>query len=164
MPKSPCSNYLTDCKIPSPQSRTWGRLVKSMHSSIFCLFLPGGGGQGTWKFQARGQIRAVAASLCCSHSSVGIWASSVTYTAAYGNTRSLTHWTRPGIKPSSLWILVRFVTTEPQGELPDSAYLISNYTKGSATHSPWPNFMAHMESFASQVSIPNGQIHTYSFQ
>ena len=36
------------------------------------------------------------------------WASSVTYTAAHSNDVSLTHWVRPGIKPTSSWILVRF--------------------------------------------------------
>jgi len=40
----------------------------------------------------------------------GIWDMSVTYTTAHGNTRSLTHWMRPGIEPVSSWILVRFVT------------------------------------------------------
>ena len=33
-------------------------------------------------------------------------AASATYTTAHGNAGSLTHWTRPGIKPTSLWILV----------------------------------------------------------
>ena len=33
---------------------------------------------------------------------------------AYGNAGSPTHWGGSGIKPSSSWILVRFVTTEPQ--------------------------------------------------
>ena len=33
-----------------------------------------------------------------------IWA------ASWGNTRSLTHWERPGIEPASSWILVRFLT------------------------------------------------------
>ena len=42
-----------------------------------------------------------------------IWAMSVTYTIAHGNTRSLTHWTRPRIKPASSQILVRFVSTAP---------------------------------------------------
>ena len=42
---------------------------------------------------------------------------SVTYTTAHGNTGSLTHSVRPGIKPPSSWILVGFVTTEPQWEL-----------------------------------------------
>ena len=43
----------------------------------------------------RGQIGAVATSLRHSHSN--------------SNTGSLTHWARPGIKPTSSWILVRFI-------------------------------------------------------
>ena len=39
---------------------------------------------------------------------------SVTYTIAHGHAGSLTHWTRPGIETASSWILVGFVTTEPQ--------------------------------------------------
>ena len=42
---------------------------------------------------------------------------SMTYTTAHSNARSLTHWVRPGIKPAFLWELVRFITTEPWGEL-----------------------------------------------
>ena len=37
-----------------------------------------------------------------------IWATSATYTTTFGNTRSLTHWARPGIEPASSWILGRF--------------------------------------------------------
>ena len=33
----------------------------------------------------------------------GIQATSVTYTAAHGNARSLTHWARPGMEPTSSW-------------------------------------------------------------
>ena len=51
--------------------------------------------------QARDQIRAMASSLCHSHS----------------NARSLTHLVRPGIEPTSSWILVRFISTAPQQEL-----------------------------------------------
>ena len=43
---------------------------------------------------------------------------SATYTTAHGNTESLTHRVRPGIEPSSSWIVVGFVTVEPQQELP----------------------------------------------
>ena len=39
-----------------------------------------------------------------------IWAISATYAAACDNTRSLTHWLRPGIEPASSWILVGFFT------------------------------------------------------
>ena len=48
----------------------------------------------------------------------GIQADSATYTTAHGNARSLIHWARPGIEPTSSWILVRFVTGEPQREYP----------------------------------------------
>ena len=47
-----------------------------------------------------------------------IGAASVTYTTAWGNSRSLTHWEGPGIKPASSWILVGFVSIEPQWEFP----------------------------------------------
>ena len=41
--------------------------------------------------------------------------------AAHGNTRALTHWSRPGIKPVSSSMLVRgSLTTEPQWELRNS--------------------------------------------
>ena len=43
----------------------------------------------------------------------GIWAASLTYTTVHGNTRSLTHWVRPGIEPTYSWMLVGFVTAEP---------------------------------------------------
>ena len=39
------------------------------------------------------------------------------YTTAHGNARFLTRWTRLGIEPTSSWILVGFVTTEPWWEL-----------------------------------------------
>ena len=51
--------------------------------------------------QARDWIRTVAAGLHCSHSHV----------------ESLIHRARPGIQPTSSWILVGFVTAEPQCEL-----------------------------------------------
>ena len=38
-----------------------------------------------------------------------IWCYSATYTTAHGNAGSLTHWLRPGIEPSSSWVLVRFI-------------------------------------------------------
>ena len=39
-----------------------------------------------------------------------IWAASATYTTAHSTTRSLIPWVRPGMEPSSSWILVRFLT------------------------------------------------------
>ena len=50
---------------------------------------------------------------------------SMIYTTAHGNARSLTYWARPGIKPTSSWMLVRLVTAEPQWELPELEYFKS---------------------------------------
>ena len=44
-------------------------------------------------------------------------ATSATYTTAHINARSLTYWARPGIKPASSWMPVRFVSTEPRWEV-----------------------------------------------
>ena len=51
------------------------------------------------------------------------WANSATFTTAEGNARSRTHWERPGIEPTSLWIPVRFIIIEPQRELPQSVFV-----------------------------------------
>ena len=79
----------------------WWWFHKCCHTSklYFCLFratLAAHGGS-----QARGWIGAIAASIHHGHS----------------NTRSLTHWARPGIEPESSWMLVRFVSTEPWWEV-----------------------------------------------
>ena len=37
------------------------------------------------------------------------------YITAHSSTRSLTQWVRPGIKPASSWILVRFVSAATRG-------------------------------------------------
>ena len=39
----------------------------------------------------------------------GTKAMSVTYTTAHGNASSLTHWARPGIEPTTSWLLVGFI-------------------------------------------------------
>ena len=39
------------------------------------------------------------------------------YTRAHSSTISLTHWPRPGIKPTSSWLLVSFVTAKLQLEI-----------------------------------------------
>ena len=45
-----------------------------------------------------------------------IWTVSATYTTTQGNAGSSTHWARPGIEPSTSWLLVRFVSTAWQWE------------------------------------------------
>ena len=69
---------------------------------------------------ARGQIGAVPSSLQHSHSNAG----------------SLTHWAGPGIEPTSSWILIVFVSAEPQWEL----LLIcfdKLFSPSSSSHNPW---------------------------
>ena len=55
-------------------------------------------------------------------------AGSVTHTEAQSNTRVLTHWKRPGIEPASSWILVRFITAEPQQELQKPIFMSVHYS------------------------------------
>ena len=44
------------------------------------------------------------------------WAAFETYTIAHSNAaRFLTHWARPGIESTSLWVLVEFVSAAPHG-------------------------------------------------
>ena len=63
--------------------------------------------------QARVPIAAVACS--CGHQSTPepqqcwVQAMSLTYTTVHGNAGSLTHWTRPGIEPTSSWMLAGFI-------------------------------------------------------
>ena len=66
--------------------------------------------------QAMSQIGAVADGLYNSHRNEGseLWPTP----QLIANTRSLTQWMRPWIEPTSSWILVRFVTTEPWWEPP----------------------------------------------
>ena len=71
---------------------------------LFCLFYRAPL-RAYGSFQARGWIGAAAAGLCHRPS------------VAHGNARFLTHGERPGIKPTSSWVLVGFVTTEPCQEL-----------------------------------------------
>ena len=47
-----------------------------------------------------------------------IRAESATHTTAHGNARSLTHWVRPEMEPTTSCFLVEFVSTAPQQELP----------------------------------------------
>jgi len=67
--------------------------------------------------QARGPIRAVVSSLHQSHSDAGSEPHLSLNTTAHGNARSLTPWVRLGTESVPSWVLVRFVSTEPQWEL-----------------------------------------------
>ena len=68
--------------------------------------------------QAKGQIGATSCWPTPQPQQLWIQAKSVTYTTAHSNTGTLTHWAKPRIKPTSLWLLAGFISTEPQWELP----------------------------------------------
>ena len=75
--------------------------------------------------QARGQIRAVASSLHYSHRNTGSKLPLRPTPTAHSNARSLTHWMRPGIEPTSSWILVRFINHWTMMGTPTFRLLIS---------------------------------------
>ena len=52
---------------------------------------------------------------------------SATYTTARSSAGSLTYWVRPGIEPASSWILVGFISAEPQWEFP--LFLLQNVSE-----------------------------------
>ena len=78
---------------------------------IFCPFRATPSAYGS--SQAWGLIGATVASLCQSHQHQ---IQAATYTTAHSNTRSLSHWARPGIEPTPLWFLVGFVSPVPRWE------------------------------------------------
>ena len=67
--------------------------------------------------QTRGIIRAVATGLRQSLSNARSQPRLQPTRQLMGNTGSLTHWARPGIKPATSWFLVEFVSTAPRWEL-----------------------------------------------
>ena len=76
--------------------------------------------------QARGLIGDVAAGLrpTPEPQQCRIQAASVTYSTAYSNTGSLTHQSRSGIRPTTSWFLVGFVSTVLWRELPFADFRI----------------------------------------
>ena len=68
--------------------------------------------------QARGWIWATAAGPYHSHSNTRSEPHLQHTHTAHSNARSLIHLERPGITTTSSWILVRFISAEPQWELP----------------------------------------------
>ena len=67
--------------------------------------------------QARGLNRSCSCQPTPEPQQLGIRAVSAAYTTAHGNARSLTHWTRPGIEPTTSWYLVGFISTLPRWEV-----------------------------------------------
>ena len=76
----------------------------------------------------------------------------VTYTTDHSNAGSLTHWARQWIKPVSSWIPVRFVTTEPQRELPHSQFLIL-WSHSLKSGSLYPSRLVRLVTDALRASL-----------
>ena len=102
--------------------------------------------------QARGQIRAVAASLHYTSntgSELRLWPTPqlTAVSATYSNTGSLTHWARPGIKPVCSWMLVRFVSAEPWWELQSNIIfeaVFNNFTIWDPLWAKWALSSIHI--------------------
>ena len=73
--------------------------------------------RGIWRFPGQGSNRSCRCWPTPEPQQRQIWAISATYTTAHGNTGSLTHWARTGIKPNTSWFLVGFVSAVPRWEL-----------------------------------------------
>ena len=85
---------------------------------LFLLFFWGGSCTcGLWKFPGQGWNQSYSCWPTPQPQPHRIWAMSVTYTTVHNNAGFLIHWARPGIKPASSRILVRFISTVPQQEL-----------------------------------------------
>ena len=89
----------------------------SLCFSFFPFFWGGGCTFAIWEFPGEGSNWSCSCLPTPQPQPLQIWTVSVIYTKARGKAGSLTHWSRLGIEPESSWILVRFVTTEPQREL-----------------------------------------------
>ena len=76
--------------------------------------------------QARSQIASYSWQLTPQTQQCKIQTASATYTTAHDNARSLTHWWKPGNEPAFFWILMWFITTEPQWKL----WIIRTFLKG----------------------------------
>jgi len=97
-----------------PGHAAWGHMARGCSRSaclqehlFFFFFLFRDAPAAYRNSQARGRIRAIATSSCHSHS----------------DARFLSHWARPGIEPASSWIVVKFMSTEPRWELPETSVL-----------------------------------------
>ena len=95
-----------------------GNRCSTLFFFFFCIFraVPAACGGS----QARGRTGATAAGLHHSHSNAGSepCLSPTPHSSQQRRTLNpLTHPARPSVEPSSSWILVRFVTAEPQWEL-----------------------------------------------
>ena len=72
-----------------------------------------------------------------------IKATSANYTTAH-SAGSLIHWARPRIKPTSSWVLVRFISAEPQWELQNVVVYV--WAGISANRGVWANALTQIRN------------------
>ena len=106
---------------------------------------------GIWKFPGYGLNRSFSCQPTPQPWQRGIQLMSVTYITARCKDRSRTHWVGPGTKTTSSWLLVRFISTEPQGELPFSlSFFLSFLTR------------VYTDYYSNDISFLNSYITNYS--
>ena len=93
-------------------------LKKILFIFIFCLFVLWGPHQQHMEVPRLGSNRSCSSRPTSRPQQCQIRAVSSTYTTAHGNGRSLTHWARPGIKPTISWLQVGFISTTQWQKLP----------------------------------------------
>ena len=98
---------------------SWGKKknLSRYSGSIFFFFLSQGCTLCIWRFPGQGSNQSYSCRPTPQPQQSRIQATSVIYTTAHRNTRSLAHWARSGIELATSWFLVRFVSTVPGGEL-----------------------------------------------
>ena len=91
--------------------------MTALFFSVFCLLFlgPHPGHMDVPGLVVKSELQLVAYAYSYSNGRIG--AESVTHTTGHGNTRSLTHRARPGIEPTTSWMLVRFVSAALQWKL-----------------------------------------------
>ena len=125
LPSLDQSSYWLHLRVHSPKNRqsplkwewkcfsvshSWQPLAPSLNKLppfFFCHFRAAPVAYGC--AQAKSKNRSYSCWPISQPQQCQIWAYAVTYAAACGNGWSLTYWARPGIEPTSSWILVRFV-------------------------------------------------------
>ena len=102
----------------------------------FFLFFLKGCTLGIWRFPGEGLNRSCSCWPTPQTQQREMGAGSVTYTTAHGNTRSLIHWERPGIKPATSWLLVGFVNHWATMGIPNKIYFYIIFLKGKCGEVP----------------------------
>ena len=100
----------------------WPLLLSNMHVFsllgyffffFFCFLGPHPQHMEVPRLEVQSELQLLAYSTAIATSNLSLVCDLHHSTTAQGNARSLTHWARPGIKPVSSRMLVRFISEEP---------------------------------------------------